>query len=49
MKLATRILRLGLPDVFVDHGDQAQLLAGVGLDREGILQRIRTVLADKVE
>ncbi|MBK6974354.1 MAG: 1-deoxy-D-xylulose-5-phosphate synthase [Sterolibacteriaceae bacterium] len=49
MELATRILRLGLPDVFVDHGDQAQLLAGVGLDREGILQRIRTVLADKVE
>ena len=49
MELATRILRLGLPDVFVDHGDQAQLLAGVGLDREGILQRIRTVLANKVE
>jgi len=30
--LATRprILRLGLPDQFVDHGDQAQLLASVG-------------------
>ncbi|MCA9678389.1 MAG: hypothetical protein KC464_25410 [Myxococcales bacterium] len=40
--LATRprILRLGLPDQFVDHGDQAQLLASVGLDKAGILASI---------
>ena len=30
------LLHLGLPDRFVDHGDQAQLLASVGLDRAGI-------------
>ncbi|PTD96024.1 1-deoxy-D-xylulose-5-phosphate synthase [Pseudothauera lacus] len=31
-----RLLRLGLPDHFIDHGDQAQLLAAVGLDAAGI-------------
>ncbi|ENO93494.1 1-deoxy-D-xylulose-5-phosphate synthase [Thauera sp. 28] len=36
-----RMLRLGLPDRFIDHGDQAQLLASVGLDRDGILARIQ--------
>ena len=40
--LATRprVLRLGLPDHFIDHGDQAQLLASVGLDQHGILASI---------
>ena len=35
-----RVLRLGLPDCFIDHGDQAQLLASVGLDKSGILAAI---------
>jgi len=35
-----RVLRLGLPDRFIDHGDQAQLLASVGLDQAGILASI---------
>ncbi|HPE03273.1 MAG TPA: 1-deoxy-D-xylulose-5-phosphate synthase [Thauera sp.] len=35
-----RVLRLGLPDHFIDHGDQGQLLASVGLDRAGILASI---------
>jgi 1-deoxy-D-xylulose-5-phosphate synthase len=39
------LLHLGLPDRFVDHGDQNQLLASVGLDREGILAAIRARLA----
>jgi len=34
-------LRLGLPDHFIDHGDQALLLAEVGLDRDGIIQSVR--------
>ena len=38
-----RVLRLGLPDRFIDHGDQAQLLASVGLDEEGILASITRV------
>ncbi|MEZ5629046.1 MAG: 1-deoxy-D-xylulose-5-phosphate synthase, partial [Rhodocyclaceae bacterium] len=36
-----RTLRLGLPDRFIDHGEQGQLLAEVGLDTEGILKAIR--------
>jgi 1-deoxy-D-xylulose-5-phosphate synthase len=33
------VLRLGLPDRFIDHGDQGQLLAELGLDKDGIVQR----------
>jgi len=35
------ILMLGLPDKFIDHGDPASLLAGVGLDATGIAASIR--------
>lgn len=35
-----RLLRLGLPDSFIDHGDQGQLLASVGLDKAGIIASI---------
>ena len=35
------ILHLGLPDEFIDHGDVAQLLAGVGLDADGIVSSVR--------
>ena len=37
----TRLLRLGIPDRFVDHGDQALLLAEIGLDRDGIVRAVR--------
>jgi 1-deoxy-D-xylulose-5-phosphate synthase len=39
--LGKRVLLLGLPDRFVDHGDPAKLLASVGLDGEGILRSIK--------
>ena len=38
---ATPLLRLGLPDHFIEHGDQALLLAELGLDREGIVLSAR--------
>jgi 1-deoxy-D-xylulose-5-phosphate synthase len=38
--LATPVLALGLPDVFIEHGDPAQLLALNGLDADGIAQAI---------
>ncbi len=38
-----RLARLGLPDRFIDHGDQHQLLASVGLDKSGILAAIKTL------
>ena len=36
----TPLLRLGLPDRFIDHGDQALLLAELGLDCQGIVRAI---------
>ncbi len=39
--IVTPLLQLGLPDRFVDHGDQAQLLASVGLDKAGIVAAVR--------
>jgi len=42
---STRLLRIGLPDQFVDHGDPALLIADVGLDAAGILRQIREHLA----
>ena len=38
--IALPILHLGLPDVFVDHGDPATLLAACGLDAEGIVRAV---------
>ncbi|MCE1182308.1 MAG: 1-deoxy-D-xylulose-5-phosphate synthase [Rhodocyclales bacterium] len=35
------VLRLGLPDLFIDHGDQSQLLAELGLDKDGIVKAVR--------
>mgnify|MGYP000847634550 FL=1 len=35
------LIRLGLPDRFIDHGEQGQLLADLGLDKDGILRAIR--------
>ncbi len=41
-----RILILGLPDHFIDHGDPGRLLASVGLDAEGIQKSIRNVMSE---
>src|SRR4051794_27383341 len=38
--ITVRILHLGLPDRFIDHGEQSQLLAQAGLDRDAILKSI---------
>ncbi|WP_323017160.1 1-deoxy-D-xylulose-5-phosphate synthase [Castellaniella sp.] len=35
------VLQLGLPDEFIDHGDQKVILAGLGLDAQGIEASIR--------
>jgi 1-deoxy-D-xylulose-5-phosphate synthase len=36
----TPLLRLGLPDHFIEHGEQAAMLAELGLDAAGIVRRI---------
>ena len=39
-RLDIPVLQLGLPDVFVEHGDPAKLLSACGLDAAGIEQAI---------
>lgn len=45
MGLTVPLLRLGLPDHFIDHGDQNLLLAELGLDVDGIVRQVRQRLA----
>jgi 1-deoxy-D-xylulose-5-phosphate synthase len=47
LKLEKRVLLLGLPDRFIDHGDPARLLASVGLDAAGIARSIRAAMGDE--
>jgi 1-deoxy-D-xylulose-5-phosphate synthase len=42
----SRVLNLGLPDRFIDHGDPAKLLASVGLDAAGIVKSVRSVISE---
>ena len=39
------VLQLGLPDVFIDHGDPARLLSMQGLDAPGMQASITRWLA----
>jgi 1-deoxy-D-xylulose-5-phosphate synthase len=39
--LANRVLQLGLPDRFVEHGDHATLLANCGLDAAGVVAAVK--------
>jgi 1-deoxy-D-xylulose-5-phosphate synthase len=39
--LTLPVLQLGLPDVFIEHGDPAKLLAMEGLDAAGIETSVR--------
>jgi 1-deoxy-D-xylulose-5-phosphate synthase len=38
------VLRLGLPDSFVEHGEQGQLLAELGLNAPAIVERIKNFI-----
>jgi 1-deoxy-D-xylulose-5-phosphate synthase len=46
LKVEKRMLLLGLPDRFIDHGDPAKLLASVGLDAEGIRASITRAMSE---
>jgi 1-deoxy-D-xylulose-5-phosphate synthase len=37
------IRRLGIPDLFVEHGERAELLAELGIDSEGIVRTCREI------
>lgn len=47
--LVLPVLHLGLPDQFIEHGDPARLLAGVGLDAAGIEASIRQRFGSLIE
>ena len=46
--LALPMLQLGLPDAFIDHGDQAGILVELGLDAAGIAASINARYADLI-
>ncbi len=46
LNIHKRVLLLGLPDRFVDHGDPGKLLGSVGLDAQGIQNSIRNVMSE---
>ncbi len=41
-----KVLQLGLPDRFIDHGDPVKLLKNCGLDADGIHASIKTLVAE---
>ncbi len=41
-----KVLQLGLPDEYIEHGDHAQLLRQCGLDATGILSTVRARLSE---
>lgn len=46
MGVVVPVLHLGLPDVFIEHGDPAALLAAQGLDAAGIESSVRGRFAE---
>ncbi|MGH7170823.1 MAG: 1-deoxy-D-xylulose-5-phosphate synthase [Gemmataceae bacterium] len=45
----SHVLRLGLPDRFIEHGERGELLADLGLDVSGLCATVRRALTRKVE
>src|SRR4029077_7928503 len=43
------LLRLGIPDRFIEHGERSELFADLGLDIDGICHAIRRALEHKNE
>ena len=47
--LSTPILCLGLPDHFIEHGTQDEMLMSAGLDSESIIRKIQKKLDATLE
>lgn len=45
---ASRVRRLGIPDIYVEHGERDELLADLGLDVESIVATCREMAANKI-
>jgi 1-deoxy-D-xylulose-5-phosphate synthase len=46
LRLPHKLLQLGLPDRFIEHGDPASLVHECGSDAEGLLAAIRSHIAE---
>ena len=46
--LKNDILRIGLPDKFIDHGTQEELHKQIGIDPDGIVEKIKIFLSKKI-
>ncbi|HZZ81629.1 MAG TPA: 1-deoxy-D-xylulose-5-phosphate synthase [Gemmataceae bacterium] len=46
---ATNVIRLGIPDRFIEHAERSELLADLGLDANGIANTIRQALEKRSE
>ena len=44
--LRARVVQMGLPDIFIDHGDHATMLKNCGLDADGIEAMVRQHLPE---
>ena len=44
LQLPVRVLNLGLPDSYIEHGSPAQMLADCGLDVAGIVRQVREAM-----
>ncbi len=42
--LAAKILNIGLPDIFIKHGTQQEIHAELGLDAQGIIDKVTTFI-----
>ena len=45
-RMVVKLLQLGLPDLFLDQGDPAQMLVDCGLDKMGVIRSIRARLSE---
>ncbi|MDA8120468.1 MAG: 1-deoxy-D-xylulose-5-phosphate synthase [Gammaproteobacteria bacterium] len=46
LQLPARVLNLGLPDSYIEHGSPAQMLADCGLDVSGIVRQVRDAMPE---
>ena len=46
LQLPVRVLNLGLPDSYIEHGSPAQMLADCGLDVSGIVRQVRDAMPE---
>ncbi len=45
-RMVVKLLQLGLPDLFLDQGDPAQMLVDCGLDKIGVIRSIQAKLSE---